>query len=281
MGFVRTVSGLIAEHKFRKGILIYFEGITDFPFYEKITRKIPCKFKPAGGKEQCLKLARELKTNDYPYIVIMDGDYEILSGNIKSGHKRIIYLRRYAYENYLFELFPLQKVASSLACIDISDELETEYLKVLKKVTDKLKTLVFLDIVNFKDKADNSFPSAEELFTRHKNRIDFKSSRIEKLIKECNKQAVGNIEESKTLFEIFLREKRLVDLMHGKFILGLIKKLICTVVSRRAKNINLDKRSLIANLCSEVWMYPGEMDHQILKRKLRDAIRTIKHRLAS
>ena len=99
MGFARTTLGKIAQYHFDKYLTVWVEGPTDIPFYEQALRKLDCRVKDAGGKSECLKLAKALKEKDHPYVVVLDGDYDILERR-RSWHRRVIVLNRHSVENY-------------------------------------------------------------------------------------------------------------------------------------------------------------------------------------
>lgn len=78
MSFSRTLSGLAAEHLFYSEILVYVEGHTDIPFYNEVLENYNCRIIAKKGKLECEKFALLLEQDNHPYIVVIDGDYEIL-----------------------------------------------------------------------------------------------------------------------------------------------------------------------------------------------------------
>ncbi|MFC1871625.1 DUF4435 domain-containing protein [Chloroflexota bacterium] len=127
----RTTSGKINKYLFSPEILIWVEGIDDIPFYVNGLERGTCKFLPAGGKEEIKKLINALVKENLPYVVILDGDYEVLE-NPKSINSRIINLRRYSIENYLLEEELIEAVCRDYLCIKTGNELEViENLDVL------------------------------------------------------------------------------------------------------------------------------------------------------
>src|SRR5260370_31663308 len=89
---------------------IWVEGPTGIYFYEPIVGGLDCCMKPFHGVSQAAALVNGLKDNDdhYPYAIILDGDYNVLR-ETKSVHRRLIRLRRYSFETYLWEKASLNR----------------------------------------------------------------------------------------------------------------------------------------------------------------------------
>ena len=101
MSLARTPSGLASEYLFYKETVVYVEGYTDIPFYDTVLQNYyNYRIKAKHGKEKCKELATALVEDDLPYVVVLDGDYEILEST-RSKHRRVILLHRHSLENYL------------------------------------------------------------------------------------------------------------------------------------------------------------------------------------
>ena len=108
ISFSRTPPGLAAEHLFYSEILVYVEGYTDIPFYNEVLQNYSCRIISKNGKSECKKFATLLEQGNYPYVVVLDGDYDILEST-RSLHRRIVWLHRHSFENYLLEEEPVEK----------------------------------------------------------------------------------------------------------------------------------------------------------------------------
>jgi hypothetical protein len=122
MAFSRTLSGKQAKYLFYSEPLVWVEGVDDIPFYTELFGTLPVRIEDAGGKPECLKLAQAIIEYDHPYVVVLDGDYGILDRQ-RSQHRRVVYLHRYSFENYLFEYRPIERVSKKLAKVDPGEEL--------------------------------------------------------------------------------------------------------------------------------------------------------------
>ena len=59
--------------------------------------------------QDCERLARDVFERDTPHVVIIDGDYDVLS-RARSEHRRVVRLSRYGVENYLAEHAVIDRV---------------------------------------------------------------------------------------------------------------------------------------------------------------------------
>ena len=270
MEFIRTDSGIENRDLFYlPKILVYVEGHTDFPFYEEVLKNYNYHLKAQGGKKECIKLVKTLIEKDLPYVVILDGDYEILE-RTRSRHRRVILLHRYSFENYLFEEKPIEQFCrdrahseDSLQDLLISDE----FTDFTEKFEVKFKDLLILDVAHQRSK------TGCETFFRRPDRffkVNFQDDQIQK------QQAVAaenidieNVEEAKTLVEKFM-EKRcsLIYLFPGHFLFGIMRRFISNTVGKSIPN---DEIRLY--LSRVVWGLVNTRDHNSLKTRLRRAVR--------
>ena len=123
MSFSRTNSGLAAEYLLYKEILVYVEGYTDIPFYDAVLQNYNCRIKAKNGKGGMREISDGSYRRRLPLwqMCILDGDYEILE-RTRSKHRRVILLRRYSFENYLFEEEPIERFCHDHA--HLADSLE-------------------------------------------------------------------------------------------------------------------------------------------------------------
>lgn len=268
MSFSRTDSGLAAEHLFYPEILAYVEGYTDIPFYDAVLHNYNCRLKAKNGKHECEKLATLLEQNEFPYVVVLDGHYEILE-RTRSRHRRIVLLYRHSYENYLLEAEPIKQFCSDR--VPSEDSLEEplttyEFTDFVEDIKVKFKDLLILDVAHQHSQTGQKtfFWNSDRFF-----RANFQDNEIQK---QCTAAAqninIESIDKAKTLVEEFLQEHRCLDLIPGHFALGIIRRLISNIVGKSIPN---DEIRLY--LSRVVWRLVKTRDHNSLKRRLQRAVR--------
>jgi hypothetical protein len=268
MSFSRTPSGLSAEYLFYPEILVYVEGHTDIPFYNAILQNYNCRVKAKNGKPECEKLARFLGEDNYPYVVILDGHYDIL-GRARSQHRRVILLHRHSYENYLFEEEPIKQFCRDR--VPSEDSLEEplasdEFKDFAEDIEVKFKDLLILDVAHQLSKTGQKtfFQTPDRFFKVH-----FQDNEIRKQYAAAvNGIHTRRIDEAKNLVEKYLREHRFIDLLPGHFAFGIMRRLISNTVGKSVPN---DEIRLY--LSRVVWLLVKTRDHNSLKRRLRKAVR--------
>ena len=277
MGFARTILGKIAQHRFDRCLTVWVEGSTDIPFYEQALRKLDCRVKDAGGKSECLKLAEALKEKDHPYVVVLDGDYDILERK-RSWHRRVIMLNRHSVENYCFEKEPIERVCCSHARVSFEEKLiGKSFDSAVTAVESDLLELMVLDIAHQRAQTGQKLLINIEELLVNRGEIVFDKRRIRKILRDKT-EGIGKrvVAEVSNLVKDFRRRKRLVDLLQGKQVLKIIRHL----VNKRAKKqrtsaSNLSSDELFIRLSSEVWVGIVSDDHKSLKRRLYRAIKDI------
>lgn len=268
MAFSRTTSGLAAEYLFYSEILVYVEGHTDIPFYDAVLQNYNCRVKAKNGKPECEKLATLLEQDNYPYVVILDGHYDILE-RARSQHRRVILLHRHSYENYLFEVEPIKQFCSDR--LHSEDSLEevlasSEFADFTRNAEVKFKDLLILDVAHQRSK------TGQKTFFRTPDRFfkeDFRDNEIQKQQGAATKDIhVQSIDEAKNLVDKYLTERRLIDLLPGHFAFGIMRRLISNTIGTSISNDEI--RLYISRV---VWRLVKTRDHNSLKRRLRNAVR--------
>ena len=269
MSFSRTDSGLAAEHLFHPEILVYVEGHTDVPFYSTVLQNYNCRIKAKNGKLECEKLATLLQRDDYPYVVVLDGDYGILE-HMRSRHRRVVLLHRYSSENYLFEIEPVEQF-----CRDRShseDSLEeilasSEFTDFIEDIEVKFKDLLILDVTHQRSK------TGQKTFFRDPDRFFKSNFRVDQIQKQQEAAAtdidIESTDETKALVEKFLGEqRRFIDLLPGHFIFAIMRRFIRNIVGG-----SVSKDEIRLYLSRVIWRLVNTRDHNSLKRRLRNAVR--------
>ena len=273
MSLARTPSGLAAEHLLHKETVVYVEGYTDIPFYQMVLQNYNCRIKAKNGKAKCEELATALIEDELPYVVILDGDYEILEGT-QSKHRRVILLHRHSFENYLLEEEAIERFCRDRAHLEDSlEEMASRFWEVVKDTELKFKELVVLDVAHYRSKTCGEvLPEQPDRFFNKENTqkaVDFRDNEIQKqYTKVVNCIDEQDIEEASILVDEFLKEHRFIDLLPGHFAFGIIRHLIRNTVNRSIK-----PEDIKVPLSKEVWNLVKTPDHNSLKRRLRYAVR--------
>jgi hypothetical protein len=264
MSFSRTLPGLAAEHLFYPEVLVYVEGYTDIPFYNTVLQNYNCRIKAKSGKPECEKLATLLEQNGYPYIVVLDGHYEILE-RTRSQHRRIVLLHRHSHENYLFEEEPIQQF-----CRDYARELVSRFREFVEIIEQKFKELIVLDVAHRRSGTGYKvLPDSPREFFAGQRTLDLLDDKIDKLCIEATQRIdIRSIAKARTLVEKFLEKRRFIDLLPGHFAFGIMWRLITNTVNESVSN-----REIRVYLSRVVWGLVKTRDHNSLKRRLRSAVR--------
>lgn len=269
MPFSRTRLGLAAEHLFHKEVLVYVEGHTDVPFYDEVLQNYNCRVKAKNGKQECEKLATLLEQGNYPYVVVLDGDYEILE-HVQSRHRRIVLLHRHSSENYLLEEAPIKQFCRDRVHSEenLEDPLVSgEFTEFAEDIEVKFKDLLILDVAHQRSNTGckTFFHNPDRFF-----QMNFRNDQIQKQQEAAAEDIdVESTDAAKTLIEKFLeRQRRFIDLLPGHFVFGIMRRFISNIVGKSVSN---DEIRLY--LSRVVWRLVNSRDHNSLKRRLRRAVR--------
>jgi len=238
-----------------------------------------CRYETFHGKGNANDLINALKENDYPYVVIIDGDYEFLEKN-NYTHKRVIMLKKYSIENYLFEKAVLGEMCLTYAQRgDERETLENYFKKNILYIKKCLYDLVVLDVASQKytiDQIDVLPDHPEELFVDQMG-IKFDRNKLRKLKKDCEKKISSNdIYQAKKVVDRYLLSGEFHDIINGHFLFGMIRRLFYeAIVNKRGKKPNIDNKALLQMLSIEVWKQIPSKAHSNLKRRIRRAVNEV------
>lgn len=268
MQFSRTPQGLAAEYLFYGEVLVYVEGQTDIPFYEEVLQNYNCRIEAKKGKPECEKLAAFLEQGDYPYVVVLDGDYEILT-RARSRHRRIVLLHRHSFENYLFEEKLIEQLCRDhQASENRLEKLADTFRTVLEETGLKFEELIILDATHQRIKTGyDVLPEKPNRFFTQKG-LGFLDSQIEQYIEAAKDVNEQDIDDTTALVTQFLRQRRFIDLLPGHFAFGIMRRLIIHTIGK-----NLRDDEIRIYLSRVVWQLAKTRDHNSLKRRLRRAVR--------
>lgn len=287
----RTELGKINKYLFHQEPVVWVEVGDDIPFYKHGFTNDPCVFLPAGGKNESIKLAEAIKKHALPYIVILDGDYEILTKK-KSSHRWVVILDRHSIENYLFDRDLAQLICYDYASLKtknkpytsiesniVMEKIGNDFDKLLSYIESKLYDLVILDVANcMKQTGCDVLPDKIDVLCESGHNIVFLTSQIAKYYGMGNiKVSQQDIDNAKSLTSDFCKYKRFVDIVPGHLVYGILRRFIKnTVKSNTGKTVSIDDEGVMLLLASKVWLVVKNRDHESLKRKLRKALREVR-----
>ena len=272
MSFSRTLPGIIARCLFYPKIIVHVEGPSDIPFYEQVLRGYNCHVESRDGRKECEKLADALAQGNYPYVVVLDGDYEILV-DTQSKHRRVILLHRFSFENYLFEEEAIKRFCRYRRPRANLERLVSQFRAVVADIESKFKELIVLDVAHQCSKTGYSvLPDSPVQFFETQGRVNFREGEIQRLCEEgilCIDKR--SIKDAGVLVDKFLKEHRLIDLLPGHFAFGIIRRLIVQTVKRKIADDDIK-----VSLSTDVWDLAKTRDHDCLKEQLHCAVEEAK-----
>jgi len=274
--FNRTTPGQAAKFLFFAKPLVWVEGSQDLPFYHAILEGIDCRVEPAGGRHQCERLAKVVLEDDAPFVVVIDGDYELIAGRRKKA-TRVIRLRRYSAENYLCEAFAIDSVCRNYLGRG-PDEVGCESFRAFSElVQKKLLTLVSLDAGHvLAQTGKRALPEAAEGLLEAKG-LALRKKRIGELLARGRVGlSLRNRQQYRLAVTRFCKRRRLLELIPGKVALGFVRRLIWVTISKGRRRLpSLDNEGLRLLLVREVWSSGSKLspDHKTLKQTLRFAVK--------
>lgn len=274
--FSRTTSGKSAQYLFHENPLVWVEGPDDLAFYREALRDDRCTWKVAGGREECRKLADLMITNGFPYVVTMDGDYEMLVRK-RSRHRRVVLLRRYAMENYLCEQDTVNAVCRDCAAADSDASDAVLCLTSLDaQLRSDLEELVILDVAAFiAGKGGQRMPTDIARVAKTAKGLGVDRETISTMCRKAE-QGVSDRQKSRAsqIVADYLEEHRFLDLLNGHLVATIIRRVIwghIKRVARRKPKLSWD--SLTPLLVVRTWSPPLECEHRLLRMRLKRAVK--------
>jgi len=278
MSFTRTPGGLAEKWRFHQVPTIWVEGPTDIFFYEPITEKLPCRMEAFHGCNNAESLVQALVDHDYPYLVILDGDYEVLRKS-RSPHRCVLILARYSFENFLWEQDPVNRACLRHArCGENKDLAGAEMERVAKHLKKDLLHVVALDIAARRSPSPPAvLPDAMEQLAQNNLTPDLDPAKIAAVIASVEPQLdAAQVRAAKAEVRAFLANRCITHLLKGHLILGILRRLFL----RSAENESGIKSSLTPDaftqiLAEMVWRRNQSDDHKRLKRAIRTKTRKL------
>lgn len=275
MAFTRTERGQKNQYRFYQQPVVWVEGVEDIVVLEKALRDLKPKIKDAGGVINCKALIHDIIQNGSKYVVVIDGDYDILTQK-RAPHRQVIRLQRYSIENYLFEKDVLERLAQSLAknvneeiIGGLFDEWET-------KLKQHLFEMVISDIANRIAKAgEKVLPDKIERLLLDSGNLEFRSAEIIKRCVELKEKLSEEHKPAENLLVDFTSSNKFSYILKGHLILGVIRYLLKTQLKKRGVKTSLSDSELLNMLSLEMWSNLPTPQHKNLKKKLRKAVKEV------
>lgn len=275
--FVRTLSGQLAKPRFRSKVVVYVEGDDDLKCFLWLEDQYGCKIEAVGGRPRCEEIAKQVVKEDVRCVVVIDGDYGILTRR-RSEHRRVVRLMRYSCENYFFQYEVVEKVATTIKLPKDGDN----SLEIFEDATQHLEEIL-ADLVIYDCAAIQSNCGVKVLPRSHYGRLlrepracrvsrDEARKMISRVRGQIDKAAV---KESRKKLQDWTKQNRFVDVLCGHIVFGALRRLIAEIVHKRGHRMGVDNETLMGMLIESTWSILPSRDHQKLRNRLRHAIKDV------
>lgn len=276
--FTRTPAGIVGSRYFFPNPIVWVEGPTDIYFYEPVVGHLNCDIKPFHGSSNAKALIDGLSDNnyDYPYAVVLDGDYSILNQK-RSPHRWVIVLRRYSFENYLWEKSSLNRSCLKHAqCGEGDDVISTEFDKIEIDLLTKMREAIELDVAARRsDPAPKVIPSRIEALLTRPDSTDICPTKVSGVVAKA-KTALNDklIEQVSSEVQSYLLTAKISWLLNGHVLFGIIQRVFTKITTEiRGKKVLLNDDALIQLLSEMVWRSIPSKEHRRLRNKLVSVVR--------
>jgi hypothetical protein len=278
MAFTRTPAGLAEKWRFHSVPTIWVEGPTDIFFYEPMLGNLSYRLEAFHGSRNSKALIDALVKHNYPYVVILDGDYSTLKPR-RSPHRSVVILARYSFENYLWEAKPVNRACLRHACCgDEKDLVIGEMERVEKHLQRELILAVSMDI------AAREIPSAptvlpEKIEPLLCNQVDVSvnATRVSAITSRAQSQLTRTvIRSAKGKVKAFLRQRAFMHLLKGHMVLGVLRRIFVTAATKEKGSGAQISNDILTQLLAEmIWRGCDSSDHKKLKKKVRARVREL------
>lgn len=276
--FTRTPGGLAEKWRFHQVPTIWVEGPTDIFFYEPVVEKLPCRMEAMHGSENAKALIQALVDHDYPYLVILDGDYEILKP-ATAPHRCVVILARYSFENFLWEKEAINRACLRHArCGETKDLVASEMERLAKHLKNELLHAVALDIAARRSPSPPAvLPDAIEQLALTKSGPDVDPMKVAALVASVEVQLDPKIvKAAQAELRSFLESRCITHVLNGHLILGILRRLFIRAAEQESGTKGaLSNDALTQILTDMVWRRCPSDDHKQLKRTIRTKARKL------
>jgi hypothetical protein len=284
MTFERTPKGSVAQHLFHSLPIVYIEGETDVSFYHPVLPRDQFKLELLHGKERANLLIQELVSSDLPYMIILDGDYDILNAQA-TKHRRLVRLARYSFENYFWAKEIVESFClDATHCTSQEKVLGTLFEDAQILMSRELLELLILDIASRTAGAGiKVLPDRIDEFFDKSGDLNFDTALIKKRVALVAPQiSTQATTEARRALAAFLRTGHIADILKGHCLFGIIRRLLRVAIRRKkGRNPTLEDNFLRIILSALTWRLSPSQEHRALKRKIRRAARELQELPAS
>lgn len=278
--FTRTYRGLAEKWRFCDELIVWVEGPTDVLFYRimaESVRNVECRFEAFGGRPKGLKLIRELKNKDYPYVVILDGDYDILEGR-RAPHGSVLIVPRYSMENLLWERDAVNEVCCRHAqCGEKKDLVGEDMAMVERVIKEELLGAIVLDVAAREMRCPRKvLPDRVEAILKGKRGFVVDREKVINIVETARRWVdKDGLKEAERKVKGFLKGRGVAHLFKGHLLFGFLRRIVVGAAAReRGKRTNVRDEDLAHLLAAMVWTVCRGGDHGRMKRMFRTKVRT-------
>lgn len=275
--FTRTPTGIVAKWQFHNVPTVWVEGPTDIFFYPPALRGLRFRIEAFHGCGNAKALIDGILKFDLPYLVIMDGDYGILNPR-RSDHRRIIVLKRYSFENYLWHVNALNYACRRHAQSgDQVDVLSDEMARLERHISDVFRTAVEIDVASIVcNPAPKILPDAIEQLLVSPSNPDVDPVKVNNFVgASVIVVPAQEISEAKKRVQKFLETRPFIDLFKGHLLLGVLCRMFCKRAAElKGSSAPIRQDALVQILSDAVWSIATEPDYKTLRSKMRKQLRS-------
>lgn len=276
--FTRTPGGLMVKWRFHPQPTIWVEGRTDIFFYSPAVTGMDCRLEAFHGDANKSALIEGLTKNDYPYLVILDGDYGILDQR-RSPHKNLIRLSRYSFENYLWEERSVNRICLRHAQYGDNDErLAQEMQKLRHAIAQVLFQAVVLDAAARRmNPAPQVLPKHIEPLLQRQNQFHIDQSKVELMLKKAATMVHPNyVREEEAKISKFTSERCFTHLLKGHLLFGILRIVFFQIATELRGSPCIVKDDALLQMLSEaVWQDLPSEDHKRLRSNIRRKVKAL------
>lgn len=276
--FSRSEGGKAAKYLFYSEPLVWVEGEGDKVCYQPLADRYSFRTEDAGGREECRKLIDVMKRDDAPFVVIVDGDYEVLARR-RSWHRRAILLRRYSWENYVVHEAVLAHTVTRLTGNKMSvGEAKSWTNEFVGHYRSKLRRTLIMDIAKRWIADDEAVlpKRVEPLLERH-DRFTLKEERVGEVATEARESVDRNaLGHAIRVLRQWCKERRSVDIIPGHVVWGGFRRVVYTALRKAGMLGNVNDQLLLAVIVEGTWTRVEEEDHRRVREQVRDAVAEVR-----
>ena len=237
-----------------------------------------CRFEPFHGRSNAGSLIRALQDHGYPYVVILDGDYDILKRS-RAPHRWVMILPRYSFENLLWESEAVNKACLRHAECGEDKDLVSHHMAATKRMIEQeLLCAIILDVAARRSPSPPEvFPDRIEPILKRSDRTDVDPDKITVRTEVAkNKIDCQTLQGARASVTRFLTDHCITHLLKGHLLFGLLRRIFIIAATReRGNRINVHDIVLTQMLSDAIWRYCKTGDHQRLKRAFRSKLREV------